>query len=146
MTDYELNDADDELNETDDELNETDNELKDETDNRISETDYELNKTDSGMNISDFELNEADNGLNEPIESLARQKRGAPPTPQKKRYLLFYIYFINGRYEEKKHYVIYDFNSFIADVGGYMGLLLGFNLHSIFEMAVKALKTITKKI
>ena len=29
---------------------------------------------------------------------------------KKKRSLLFYIYFGSGRYEQKEHYVIYDFN------------------------------------
>ena len=41
---------------------------------------------------------------------------------------------INQRsYEERKHYVIYDFTSFIADVGGYMGLLLGCSLFSLYN-------------
>ena len=41
---------------------------------------------------------------------------------------------INDRsYDEKKQYVVYDFNSFIADVGGFMGLLLGFSLLSIYD-------------
>ena len=33
----------------------------------------------------------------------------------------------------RKQYVIYDNNSFIADVGGFMGLLLGFSLFSIYD-------------
>ena len=36
-------------------------------------------------------------------------------------------------YEEKEQYIIYDFNSFIADVGGFMGLLLGCSLLSIYS-------------
>ena len=48
------------------------------------------------------------------------------------------------RFEEKKHYVIYDFDSFIADVGGYMGPGCSWD-NSIFEMAAKALKMVTKK-
>ena len=35
--------------------------------------------------------------------------------------------------EDRKQYVIYDFNSFIADVGGFMGLLLGFSILSIYD-------------
>ena len=36
-------------------------------------------------------------------------------------------------YEERKHYVIYDYTSFIADVGGTMGLLLGCSLFSHYH-------------
>ena len=36
-------------------------------------------------------------------------------------------------YEERKQYVIYDHTSFIADVGGYMGLLLGCSLLSLYN-------------
>ena len=48
---------------------------------------------------------------------------------------------INDRsYEEKKQYVVYDFNSFIADVGGFMGLLLGFSILSLYDELTKILK------
>ena len=36
-------------------------------------------------------------------------------------------------YEEREQYVIYDTYSFIADVGGYMGLLLGCSLMSLYN-------------
>ena len=36
----------------------------------------------------------------------------------------------------KEQYVIYDGNSFVADVGGYLGLLLGHSLLGIFKNAV----------
>ena len=36
-------------------------------------------------------------------------------------------------YEEEEQYVIYDTNSFFADVGGYMGLLLGSSLLSLYK-------------
>ena len=49
--------------------------------------------------------------------------------------LKLYMYFINGQYDEREHYIIYDYNSFIADVGGYMGLLLGVSMQGMFEMA-----------
>ena len=39
-----------------------------------------------------------------------------------------------GRYQEMEEYLIYDFNSFIADVGGYLGLLLGQSLYGIYQM------------
>ena len=48
---------------------------------------------------------------------------------------------INDRsYDEKKQYVVYDFNSFIADVGGFMGLLLGFSLLSLYDELTKILR------
>ncbi len=33
----------------------------------------------------------------------------------------------------KEEYIIYDFDSFIADVGGFLGLLLGHSLLSIYQ-------------
>ena len=36
-------------------------------------------------------------------------------------------------YERKEEYVIYDMNAFIADTGGYLGLLLGYSLIGIIE-------------
>ena len=48
--------------------------------------------------------------------------------------LKLYLYFINGQYDEREQYVIYDYNSFIADVGGYMGLLLGISMQSMYEI------------
>ena len=38
---------------------------------------------------------------------------------------------ITGKFEELEQYIIYDGNELIADVGGYLGLLLG---HSIFSL------------
>ena len=35
-------------------------------------------------------------------------------------------------YEEEEQYVIYDFNSFIGDVGGFLGLLLGYSVLSLY--------------
>ena len=41
---------------------------------------------------------------------------------------------VNDRsYEERKQYIIYDTDSFIADVGGYMGLLLGCSIWSLYN-------------
>ena len=36
-------------------------------------------------------------------------------------------------YKEEEQYVIYDFNSFIGDVGGFLGLLLGYSALSIYD-------------
>ena len=43
-------------------------------------------------------------------------------------------------YQATKQYVVYDFNSFIADVGGFMGLLLGFSILSLYDELVKSTK------
>ena len=43
-------------------------------------------------------------------------------------------------YEEKEQYVIYDIDSFIADVGGYMGLLLGYSIMSLYNEIEALLK------
>ena len=34
----------------------------------------------------------------------------------------------------KEQYIIYDPNSFVADVGGYLGLLLGHSVLSIYKV------------
>ena len=48
---------------------------------------------------------------------------------------------INDRsYDEKRQYVVYDFNSFIADVGGFIGLLLGFSTLSLYKELEKLLR------
>ena len=42
----------------------------------------------------------------------------------------------SGEYEKKEHYFIYDGNTLIADIGGYLSLLLGFSILSIFKSFV----------
>ena len=37
-----------------------------------------------------------------------------------------------SKHEVREHYRIYDTNSFIADIGGYLGLLLGHSLFGIY--------------
>ena len=39
---------------------------------------------------------------------------------------------MEGSYEEREQYLIYDMDSFIADVGGFMGLLLGCSVLSLY--------------
>ena len=60
---------------------------------------------------------------------------------------LFLLYMrINDRsYEEREEYIIYDTDSFIADVGGYMGLLLGCSILSLFNEVETLIKSFVKK-
>ena len=46
-----------------------------------------------------------------------------------------YFFYATGKYVEKSYYYTYDWNSFVADVGGYMGLLLGHSLLSYYDVA-----------
>ena len=48
-------------------------------------------------------------------------------------------------YEEREQYIIYDTSSFIADVGGYMGLMLGVSIMSIYNNAETLLKKLLRK-
>ncbi len=45
--------------------------------------------------------------------------------------------FKNARHDLRQEYIVYDGNSFIADVGGFLGLLLGYSILGIFESIVK---------
>ena len=45
--------------------------------------------------------------------------------------------FKDGSYQEIEEYIVYDTGSFIADVGGYLGLLLGYSLLSIYQDITK---------
>ena len=72
-----------------------------------------------------------------------RRKRCLPVSPGygecfdlPKRSLHLYLYYVNSRYDEKEQYIIYDLSSLIADVGGYMGLLLGYSIQGMLEMGV----------
>ena len=55
-------------------------------------------------------------------------------TYEPKRTLHLYLYYVNSLYDEKEQYVIYDSSSLFADIGGFMGLLLGFSIQSMVEM------------
>ena len=43
-------------------------------------------------------------------------------------------------------YLTYDSNDFIADVGGYLGLLLGYSIFSIYESLRNCTQKLTKLI
>ena len=48
-------------------------------------------------------------------------------------------------HKEEEEYIIYDTDSFIADVGGYMGLLLGFSILSLYHEMEALLKRFIPK-
>ena len=47
---------------------------------------------------------------------------------------------------EEEQYIVHDFYSFFADIGGYMGLLLGSSLLSLYDEAVGLLRCLKQKI
>ena len=52
---------------------------------------------------------------------------------------------LDSSYKEEEQYIIYDSASFIADVGGYMGLLLGSSLLSLYMAMEACLKRAVRK-
>ena len=46
---------------------------------------------------------------------------------------------IKASYREEEQYIIYDFNSFFGDVGGILGLLLGYSVLSLYGDMVRVL-------
>ena len=59
--------------------------------------------------------------------------------PQFDEYVL-HLRITDRAYEERKQYIIYDTDSFVADVGGYMGLLLGYSIMSLYNEIEALLK------
>ena len=51
-----------------------------------------------------------------------------------------YFYYPGGRYHQKVFYYTYDFTSYIADIGGLVGLFLGFSMLSIYDEIKRAWK------
>ena len=51
--------------------------------------------------------------------------------------LILEILVPTGRYEEREQYVVYDSDSFIADVGGFLGLLLGHSMLSLYQLCAQ---------
>ena len=41
--------------------------------------------------------------------------------------------FPTGTYTENTEYVLYDYNTFIADIGGYLGLLVGQSILGVYK-------------
>ena len=59
--------------------------------------------------------------------------------------LWLYISMRETSYVQEEQYFIYDINSFIADVGGYMGLLLGSSILSLYYEVESLMVTLFKK-
>ena len=64
---------------------------------------------------------------------------------QTKNELQLRLGYMNGRYEVRKQYPLYDINSFIADVGGYLGLILGYSILSLCSVIEKWIISKSKK-
>ena len=64
-------------------------------------------------------------------------------TTQKEKIIELELKFriISPSYSEEEQYIIYDFNSFIGDVGGFLGLLLGYSLLSLYGDMVGILES-----
>ena len=62
----------------------------------------------------------------------------------------FRLYYNRGEYDLWEEYYIYNWGSFIADVGGYLGLLLGSSVLSMYHMTtpllLKQMEWLQKKI
>ena len=53
-------------------------------------------------------------------------------------------HFDRGQYEEKKQYLTYDNNNFVADFGGYLGLLLGHSVLTFYEWLVLIIERLSQ--
>ena len=83
------------------------------------------------------------------LSSCEKDQYSVPAVPIGKEYrgtrsCEYHIKFkiMDRSYEEEEQYIIYDTDSFFADLGGYMGLLLGTSLISIY----KVLEVLLKKL
>ena len=60
--------------------------------------------------------------------------------------LWLFISMHDTSYVQEEQYIIYDFNSFIADVGGYMGLLLGSSILSLYDEVERLFRSMSKRL
>ena len=47
---------------------------------------------------------------------------------------------------EEEQYFVHDWYTFFADIGGYMGLTLGWSLLSIYDEAIGLLRSLQRKL
>ena len=52
------------------------------------------------------------------------------------RHMTLVFLFEDGSYNVREEYIVYDTSNFIADVGGYLGLLLGHSILSIYYLSI----------
>ena len=55
------------------------------------------------------------------------------------------VTYSSGYHEQQSEFLTYDLASMIADVGGFLGLLLGHSLYGIFSQSADAMRTKLKK-
>ena len=70
------------------------------------------------------------------------------PTASYHGHVSFWLYISmhETSYIQEEQYLIYDLNSFIADVGGYMGLLLGSSILSLYDEAERLINTFLRRL
>jgi hypothetical protein len=56
----------------------------------------------------------------------------------------FKFVYTDGQYEEKEQYLMYSIPDFLADVGGYLGLLLGHSILDFYNVGDFAFQTLCK--
>ena len=64
------------------------------------------------------------------------------PAKPNQQYVTIRLQYEDGSYKLTEEYEDYDMSSFIADVGGYLGLLLGHSVLSIYFIGVDLMKTL----
>ena len=63
------------------------------------------------------------------------------PTSTESR-IIFQFFFPSTMYDKRKQYLIYDGTDFVADFGGYLGLLLGSSLLSLYDKVKRWLRVL----
>ncbi len=54
--------------------------------------------------------------------------------------------FPSGNFERKDQYLTYDFNTFLADIGGFLGLLLGQSIWSLYIIVLAKMDSRKTKV
>ena len=65
--------------------------------------------------------------------------------PNGTRALAAQFMYLNNRYTEEVFYYTYDFESFVADFGGYMGLILGHSMLTLYDYLSDLLRSANLK-
>ena len=68
-------------------------------------------------------------------------RRSYTTAPGQERVFRMRFYLATNLFESKRQYIVYDGSSFIADVGGFLGLLLG---HSVYGLVGQAAKVFSR--